>query len=185
MLEVVVGVALTALLGGLLIPFVKGRLDRRSERFTSSVELVDTLATSLWTYWKFALRVAYYGRQGPPGSMNLDLALRRWDGDDAWKLGCEIQIQVSRSKRLLPSPAQQKLDRAQQDVVDYLDQEIDRLRGGGKPDDWQRLYDSLMGDKRREIDSLLTSVTADLKLGRRAEAEQNPPGRPQPLDPFS
>ena len=116
-------------------------------------------------YWKLALRVAYYGRQGQRGSKDLNLALRRWDGDDAWQIGCEIQIQVSRSKRLLPPPAQQKLDKAQQDVVDYLDHEIDRLRDAGTPDDWKKLYASLMNEKRMAIDSLLTSVTADLKIG--------------------
>src|SRR5689334_15152852 len=67
-LEVVVGVALTALLGGLLVPAVKGRLDRNAEQYRAAVELLDTLATSLWTYWKLAIRVAYYGRQGEPGS---------------------------------------------------------------------------------------------------------------------
>lgn len=67
MLEVIVGVALSALLSGLLVPFVKGVLDRRSERFSSSVALIDTLAISLWTYWKLALRVAYYGRQVSEG----------------------------------------------------------------------------------------------------------------------
>ncbi len=144
---------------------LKGRLDRRSEQFRSSVALVDTLAGSLWAYWKLALRVAYYGRQGQRGSKDLNLALRRWDGDDAWQIGCEIQIQVSRSKRLLPPPAQQKLDKAQQDVVDYLDHEIDRLRDAGTPDDWKKLYASLMTEKRMAIDSLLTSVTADLKIG--------------------
>jgi hypothetical protein len=164
-LEVVVGVALTALLGGLLVPSLKTRLDRRSEQFRSSVALVDTLAGSLWAYWKLALRVAYYGRQGHRGSKDFDLALSRWNGDDAWQIGCEIQIQVSRSKRLLPPPAQQKLDRAQQDVVDYLDHEIDRLRDAGTPNDWKELYESLMTEKRMEIDSLLTRVTGDLKIG--------------------
>jgi hypothetical protein len=37
MLEVIVGVTLTAVLGGLLVTFVKGLLDRRSERYSSSL----------------------------------------------------------------------------------------------------------------------------------------------------
>lgn len=164
MLNVVVGVVLTALIGGLLVPYLKGRLDRRSERFRSSVELIDTLAGSLWAYWKLALRVAYYGRQGQQGDKSLDLALLRWDSDDAWQLGCEIQVQVSRSKRLLPVPAQQKLDQAQQEVVDYLDEQIDHLRDNGSSDQWKELYVSLMKQTRAEIDTLLASVTADLKI---------------------
>lgn len=164
MLEVVVGVALTALLGGLLAPWLKGRLDHRSERFRSSLALVDTLADGLWAYWKLALRVAYYGRQGDSGSEDYAVALQRWDGDLAWQLGCDIQIQVSKSKRLLPLEAQQKLDEAQQAVVDYLDGEIERLRRCGKPADWEDFYRSLMTEKRIEIDALLTRVTQDLEL---------------------
>ena len=164
-LEVLIGIALTAVIGGLLVPSLKDILDRQSERFRSSVALVDTLASSLWAYWKGALRVAYYGRQGERGTKELHLALKRWDSDDSWQLGSEIQIQVSRSKRLLPADAQQKLDQAQQAVVDYLDKEVDRLRvEGTNPDEWKEFYDSLMKVKRKEIDSLLTDVTADLNL---------------------
>jgi hypothetical protein len=93
--EVVVGVVLTALLGGLLVPWLKPRLDRRSEWYKSSVELVDSLASSLWAYWKLALRVAYYGRQEPPSGEDFELALRRRDSDEAWQIGCDIQIQVA------------------------------------------------------------------------------------------
>jgi hypothetical protein len=164
MLEVIVGVALTALLGGLLVPVLKESLDRRSEQYRSSVELVETLASSLWIYWKIALRVAYYGREGPEGAEDLLLALRYWDSDDAWRIGSEIQIQVSRSKRLLPAAAQRSLDQAQQQVVDYLDQEVRRLRVEGKRADWAAFYESLMKEKRAAIDSLLTDVTADLNL---------------------
>lgn len=75
-LEVIVGVALTAVLGGLLVPSLKGSLDRRSEQFKSSVALVETLADSLWSYWKLALRVAYHGREGERGTKELAQALR-------------------------------------------------------------------------------------------------------------
>jgi hypothetical protein len=111
-----------------------------------------------------ALRVAYYGRQDKRGRKEYQLALERWDGDDAWNIGCDIQNQVSRSKRLLPPESQRILDQAQRNVVDYLDTEIDRLRQSGTPADWQQLYDALMGEKRRTIDEILTGVTADLRL---------------------
>ena len=105
-----------------------------------SVELVEILAAGLWTYWKLALRVAYYGRQGARSSADFELALQRWDGEDSWDIGRDIQIQVSRSKRLLPSEAHQKLDEAQFKVVDYLDTEVDGLRQSGTPAEWERLY---------------------------------------------
>jgi hypothetical protein len=165
-LEVIVGVALTAVLGGLLVPSLKGSLDRRSEQFKSSVALVETLADSLWSYWKLALRVAYHGREGERGTKELAQALRQWDSDEAWQLGREIQIQVSRSKRLLRSPAAyQTLNRAQQNVVDYLDTQIRDLRDTGSPDQWNKLYESLKGEKRAGIDSLLLSATTSLGVG--------------------
>src|SRR4051812_18093433 len=111
-------------------------MDRRRERLDASVQLVEVLAKGLWAYWKFALRVAYYGRLGERGADDHQVALRKWDGDDAWNLGLDIQTQVSRSKRLLPQESQRELDKAQRNVVDYLDSEIDRLRMSGTPREW-------------------------------------------------
>jgi len=164
-ITVLVGVALTAVISGLLVPYLKDYLDRQSEQYKSSVALIETLAGSLWAYWKAALRVAYYGKQGERGSKELCLALDRWDSDGSWQVGNEIQIQVSRSKRLLPRDEQQKkLDEAQRTVVNYLDQEVDCLRKKrAKPDEWEALYNSIM-DKREEIDKLLSDATADLNL---------------------
>jgi hypothetical protein len=169
MLEVVVGVTLTALLGGLLVPFVKGHLDRRSERYSSSVALVDTPADSLWAYWHIAVRVAYYGRQGERGSGGFDLALRRFDSDDSWQIGSDVQTQLSRSKRFLPRPAQEKLVEAQQEIVDYLDHEIDKRRDAATPGEWEKLYESLMTKTRPAIDELLVDLIRDLKIGRTQE----------------
>jgi hypothetical protein len=144
---------------------VKGRIDRRKERFESSVALVETLATSLWTYWKLALQVAYYGRPEPRDNENFVHALKLWDSDESWLNGCQIQIQVSRSKRLLPSVSYTELVKLQEAVVDFLDRRIDELRRRPAPrEEWAELYNSLMNEKRLEIDTLLAGVTAGLKL---------------------
>ena len=84
MAEVVVGVVLTAVLGGLLVPLMAGVLDRRSERFRASVTQIDTLAACLWAYWKLAIRVAVYGKQkqGEQRSKDLKAALDSWDSED-------------------------------------------------------------------------------------------------------
>ncbi len=76
-----------------------------------------------------------------------------------------MQTQLSRSKRFLPPPAQQKLVEAQQKVVDYLDHEIDRLRSAATPDEWGNLYELLRTETRPAIDSLLASAATDLKIG--------------------
>ena len=167
MWEVVVGVTLTAVLGGLLVPAVKQYTDRRSEQYRSAAALVDALAGSLWQYWKLALRVAYYGKQGRRGKKELHTALLRWDSDDAWQSGLEIQTLVSRSKRLLPEPVQKKLDKTQQTVVYELDNAIDHLRRSGTPEKWDAFYETLRTSKRSEIDDLLTGVIAELQIGAR------------------
>jgi hypothetical protein len=166
-LQVVVGVALTALLGGLLVPAVKGRLDRDGEQYRAAVQLVDALATSLWTYWKLAVRVAYYGRQGEPASAEFRRALECWNGEEAWSLGTQIQIQVSKFKRLLPPAAHGNLDLTQRNVITYLDDEIDRKRAANSPAEWAKLHEALKSSKREEIEDLLSKVIADLAIGSR------------------
>ena len=101
MAEVIVGVVLTALLGGLLAPLVTSIVDRRSERSRAAAAQVDTLAATLWAYYKLALRVAFYGKDGR--SKDLEAALENWDSEKSWQMGSEIEIQFSRSKRLFPS----------------------------------------------------------------------------------
>jgi hypothetical protein len=129
-LEVIVGVALTALFSGLLVPALKDRLERRSEQYSTSV----TLVSSLWTYWKLALRVAYYGREGQKGRTTF-----------CWP--CAVgtaMIRAGRKRNPDPGEPIEKTaprsraaeDRAQQEVVDYLDGEIRRLRDQRTPDDW-------------------------------------------------
>jgi len=169
MAEVVVGVVLTAVLGGLLVPLVAGVLDRRSERFRASVTQIDTLAACLWAYWKLAIRVAVYGKQkqGEQRSKDLKAALDSWDSEDSWEIGRDVQIQFSRSKRLFPSSVHEKLDLIQPNIVTYLDKEMERLRDAGTPDDWKEFYDSLMTNMRSEIDSLLTDMMRSLKIGGR------------------
>jgi hypothetical protein len=162
MAEVIVGVLLTAVVGGLLVPWVKGVLDRRTERFRASMELLDVLAQGLWGYWKLALRVAYYAQQGNRGHSQYVQALERWDSDDSWKIGEEIQIQISKSKRLLGASEQQRLNEAQQRVVDHLDRTVDDLRQTGTQHQWQHFYESLMGETRDRIDAILTEVASSL-----------------------
>jgi hypothetical protein len=137
MAEVIVGVVLTALLGSLLAPYLKGVLDRRSERFRARVAQVDTLADCLWAYWKLAIRIAFYGKQGEPRSKDLEDALHRWDSEESWQLGRDVQIQFSRAKRLFPWSVHEKRDQTQHHVVSYLDREIEQLRGAETSDGWK------------------------------------------------
>ena len=167
MKQVIVGVVLTALLGGVLVPTIKTYIDRRRERFDLSRDLLETFAASLWMYWKFAMRVAYYGSKGERRKKNFDSALEVWDGDDAWANGGQIQIQVSRAKRLLPEETHRDLDRAQSAVVAVLDMQVEGLRDKADPTAWDAFYKCLIGDKRDQIDDLLFSLNLHLDYWRR------------------
>jgi len=166
MVELVVGVVLTAVVGGLLVPAVKGHMDWRRERFIASGELLETLAASLWTYWKLAMRVAYYGRKGSAFSEEYAAALKAWDSDEAWDNGAQIQIEISRSKRLLPDKAHMALDEAQRIVVEDLDKRVDRLRETRDTTAWIEFYDTLYGRRRDQIQWLLFSLNQNLDLVR-------------------
>lgn len=172
MRELVVGVVLTAVLtafvGGLLVPTIQALLDRRRERFAASVDLLETLATSLWTYWKLAMRVSYYGRKAPADGPGYATALERWDSDEAWANGSEIQVQVSRSKRLLPKAAHADLDKTQRAVVDDLDLWVDHLRNGQDRKQWDAFYMSLKGAKRHQIEEMLARLAQHLALAQRS-----------------
>ena len=78
--------------------------------------------------------------------------------DEAWTNGCQIQIQVSLSKRLLPETTHVDLDRAQQTVVDDLDNLVEDLRLKADPGAWDDFYKSLYGPKRDHIDRILFSL---------------------------
>ena len=164
MLNVVVGVVLTALLGGLLIPTITTYLSRRREQFNVSRELLETFANSLWTYWKLAMRVAYYGSKGKNRHEDYRAALKAWDSSEAWDNGGQIQIQISRSKRLLPETTHTTLDKAQQAVVDELDTQVEALRDREDMTAWKQFYNSLYGPKRDEIHRLLFWLYQELNL---------------------
>ena len=167
MTKVVVGVVLTAALGGWLVPTIKTYLDRRRERFDLSRDLLEALAASLWMYWKLAMRVAYYGSKGPARRDDFISARKAWDSGKAWDNGAQIQIQVSRSKRLLPKATHDDLDRAQLSVVDVLDKKVECLRDKSDDEAWDTFYKSLYRPKRDEIDRLLFLLTEHLDLAQR------------------
>lgn len=166
--EVVVGVVLTAVLGGLLVPAVNAHIDRRRERFNVSNDLLETLATCLWTYWKLAMRVANYGSKSPDFREDFAAALKVWDSDEAWDNGGRIQIQISRSKRVLPKDTHQALDKAQQVVVDDLDKAVENLRHQADTAAWELFYMSLYGPKRGQIHDLLLSLAQHVALAQEA-----------------
>lgn len=165
--QVVIGVVLTALLGGLLVPSIKTSLDRRRERSDTSSDLLETLAASLWLYWELAMRVAYYGGKGPDRREEFEAALRAWDSDEAWTNAGQIQIQVSRARRLLPNAIHRGFDAAQRAAVDSLDKQVEDMRENSDRAASKRFYMELWGSKRKELDDILLLLTKHLDREQR------------------
>ena len=184
MWQVVIGVVLTAALGGLLVPIIKTILDRRQERFDASSDLLETLAASLWTYWKLAMRVAYYGSKGPGRHEEFQTALRAWDSDEAWANGIQIQIQISHARRLLPDSTYQGFDMSQQAVVDSLDKQVEDLQENPDETAWKHFYKELCGSKRKQIDDLLLLLKQYLDREQRLWFVRKRMNKKNPLPPF-
>jgi hypothetical protein len=158
---------LNAVIGGLLVPAVKAQMDRPRERFNVAYDLLETLAASLWTYWNLAMRIAYYGSKGRAIREDYAAALKAWDSDEAWDNGGRIQIQISRSKRLLPETTHTDLDCAQRMVVEDLDKQVEHLRRrGARPPATSST--SAYPTKRDQIPELLFLLTQHLAIAQRA-----------------
>ena len=163
LVTVIVGVAATAALGTLLAPVVKERIDRRSERLKSKVDLVDTPAIDLWTYWKLALRIAYYAERGDDEGYRD--ALKEWNGDKSWELGNRIQAQVSKARRLLSPSAYADLKTTQEQVVTYSDGRVSEILRSGAGSAWKTLKMELERDLRTRVDTGLSDVIRDVSRG--------------------
>jgi hypothetical protein len=182
--QLVIGVVLTALLGGLLVPSIKTSLDRRRERFDTSSDLLETLAASLWMYWELAMRVAYYGGKGPDRREEFEAALRAWDSDEAWTNAGQIQIQVSRARRLLPDSIYPGFDAAQRAAVDSLDKQVEDMRENLDRAASKRFYMELWGSKRKEIDDILLLLTQHLDRQQRLRFVRMWMAKTKPLSNF-
>lgn len=112
------------------------------------------------------MRIAYYGSKGPAFREDYTAALDAWDSDEAWNNGGRIQIQISRSKRVLPEAAHADLGRAQRMVVDELDKRVENLRNERDTAAWGEFYNDLYRPKRDQIHGLLFWLAQHLALAQ-------------------
>jgi hypothetical protein len=96
-------------------------------------------------------------------------ALTAWDSSEARDNGGQIQIQVSRSKRLLPATTHTTLDKAQQAVVDELDKQVENLRDRADTTAWNQFCCSLYRPKRTEIHRLLFWLDQELNFAEQTQ----------------
>lgn len=188
---------LTAVLTGLGVPYVKGRIDdrklekqkafdderlraqtrfeaglaRQTKVIEAQAQLLDELAETLWGYQKMLLKITYYAVTG--NSEKHRVAFREYD-DQSWdRLGTLLGL-ISKSRRLASVEVHDRLDRLYWKLVIELDGEIISLSRGDADDGvmdspaWRKLQNSLTNEMRAEIDGVLADLAAQLRLSETA-----------------
>jgi hypothetical protein len=163
-------------LTGVLVPALKAivdrigrrkeeKLDRQAKVLETQAQLLEDLAALLWRYWKLALEVTYYGRRASEGDRRNFLAAReRYDSQQSWEIGRNIQIEVSKAHRLIRSQAvYDGLDELRAFVVEDIDDRLIAIDPSSQHE-WDEFHRELKDNVRLRIDRVLLSVAQDLGL---------------------
>jgi hypothetical protein len=163
-------------LTGVLVPALKAivdwigrrkqeKLDRQAKVLETQAQLLEDLAALFWRYWKLALEVAYYGRQTSEEDQQKFLDARlRYDSQESWEVGRNIQIEVSKAHRLIRSQDVYKdLDELRAFVVEEIDNRLIGIDQSSQHE-WHEFYLELKDNVRQRIDHVLLTVARDLGL---------------------
>lgn len=169
-----------ALITGLLVPFIAGRMNeqrlvrqrqaeediaRDSKFIEAQTEFLDRVSTDLWRLVGKILSVSYYAGQSQQQFAD---AWRRYDESSFDELTA-LRANVSRGQRLLSAEAHEKLS----DIYDWLFGDIDpkfttaarkaleadheRTQGG-----WGARHKRLMAELFSRIDEVLVTIANDV-----------------------
>jgi hypothetical protein len=183
---------LTAVLTGLGVPYVKGRIDdrklekqkvfdderlraqtryeaglaRQTKVIEAQAQLLDELAETLWGYQKMLLKITYYAVTGDKEKHRA--AFLEYD-DQSWDALETLLGLISKSRRLASVEVHDRLERLYWTLVFELDNEIISLSRKDADDGvvaqgWSQLQSRLTGDIRAEIDGVLADLAAQLRL---------------------
>ncbi len=180
--------AATAVLTGLLVPLIKGRMDdrrtavqrqasedlARDSRFVDAqTELLNRLSTDLWRIVGKILAVSYYAVWGARDQFG-----SAWNTYDSTSFDemFELRANVSRAQRLLSHAAQEQLaslhDWWQRDV----DFRLSRMaRGTETAEAWQAFHLEVGTELFHRTDTTLRTIARDVGVIERRERIREPP----------
>jgi hypothetical protein len=182
--------AATAVLTGLLVPLIKGRMDDRraavqrqasedlardSGFVDAQTELLNRLSTDLWRIVGKILAVSYYAVWG-----SRDQFGSAWNTYDSTSFDemFELRANVSRSQRLLSRAAHEQLA----SLHDWWQRDVDfRLsgmaRGSETAEAWQAFHREVGAELFRRCDTTLRTIARDVGVIERRERIREPPER--------
>jgi hypothetical protein len=181
--EAVALLLITAALTGLLVPFIKGRLDsrnlenqqllqealaRKRKVVDSQAELLEVLADVLGGLRMLYTKIAFYARDGR-GAEYAD-AFKDFE-ERSWNFLAGYRTQLSKAGRLTSTGMREGLRNLYYDVLIPTDQrlyELVRPQDGmdlraAEHDSWSEFFDYLFTDFTDQIDDVLDKLTEEIR----------------------
>jgi F0F1-type ATP synthase membrane subunit b/b' len=120
--EQIILLALTALISGIVIPYIFKNIDERKLRQGKIIEaqakLLDDLSQLLWKWRYLAKQVVYYGVQ--ENHERYDHAKKQYD-EGVWEILEAFRVEISKSRRLVSEASYEKLDSFYKYIVGDID----------------------------------------------------------------
>jgi hypothetical protein len=179
--------AATAVLTGLLVPVIKGRMDdrrtavqrqanedlQRDSRFVDAqTELLDRLSTDLWRIAGKILAVSYYAAWG-----SRDQFGSAWNTYDATSFDemFELRANVSRAERLLSRAAHEQLAGLHAWWQSELDFRLSTMARGAETEDaWNAFHREVGTELFHRTDTTLKTIARDVGVIERRERIREP-----------
>ena len=177
---------LTALLTGLLIPYILGNVEyrktaqqkereaelaRQARIIEAQAKFLDDISATLWQWRYLSMKVAYYGSQ--PADGRYSQAEQQYD-EQLWDVFSMTRNEISRSRRLLSDQSYQQLLALYKDEMVPLDQEILAARSSEeRPDRMEAFFNlnsKIYGPISSRIDETLNDLATELGLDQAAVA---------------
>ena len=188
LLEKVSLLVLTALLTGLLIPYVLKSVDearrteqklleadlaRQSKLIEAQAEFLDELTDTLWSLRYLTIRVAYYGQNAQDKYV---AAVSDYE-NQIWDVLFELRKQTSKSRRLVSEKTYKRLVELYDRIVGELDSElreaIAKLDRAERVAALAKLNERLRWQETKNLDDVIDTIAAEVGLKKQAETNED------------
>ena len=174
---------ITAGLTGLLVPYIKGRIDdkkyrqqklfeaqlaRQSKVIEAQVTLLENLSQLLWEFQYAALKVSYYGHGS--NRERYENALKEYDAQ-SWGLMTKIGTEIGKAQRLVSDNSYRALKDFYYNWMVDIDNRISTLEyRKAALSDWKNHHDFVYIEGARKIEDVLAQLAKELRLeGQQSE----------------
>jgi hypothetical protein len=178
---------LTALLTGLLVPYVlniaddrksarqkerEAALARQAKIIDAQSALLDDLSRQLWRWRYLSMRLAYYGSKDTSyGNQDMTEQFKQAEEDyerELWDVLNQMRNEISRSRRLVSEQAYQQLLTFYKEDMMALENDISNARREERDIDKYTAFlavnHKIFGDVTARIDEMLNNLAEEMNL---------------------